>query len=43
MRHRFPSPWTAEHIPGGMKDATGPALAYVYALADDDTAKVPTI
>ena len=31
--HRFPAPWTAEQIPGGFKvvDATGQALAYVYA------------
>jgi hypothetical protein len=33
MPGRFPLPWTAERIPGGyvVKDATGQALAYVYA------------
>ena len=48
MRHRFTPPWTAERIPGGyvVKDATGQALAYVYARelkADADTAKVLTM
>ena len=30
---RFPAPWSVEQIPGGYKvlDATGQALAYVYA------------
>ena len=45
MVRRFKPPWTAERIPGGyvVKDATGQALAYVYARetkADADTAKV---
>jgi len=45
---RFPSPWTAERIPGGyvVKDATGQSLAYVYARetrAEADTAKVLTM
>jgi hypothetical protein len=45
---RFPSPWTSEQIPGGyvVKDATGQALAYVYARekkAQADTAKVLTM
>ncbi len=45
---RFPAPWTAEQIPGGyvVKDATGQALAYVYARATKakaDTAKVLTM
>ena len=45
MARRFKSPWTAERIPGGyvVKDATGQALAYIYARdtkADADTAKV---
>jgi hypothetical protein len=45
---RFPSPWTAERIPGGyvVKDATGQALAYVYGRetkADAETAKVLTM
>jgi len=48
MPRRFPPPWTAEPIPGGFKvvDATGQALAYVYARetkAQADTAKVLTI
>jgi hypothetical protein len=48
MARRFPAPWTAEQIPGGFKvvDATGQALAYVYARetkAQADTAKVLTM
>ena len=48
MARRFPTPWTAERIPGGyvVKDATGQSLAYVYARetrADADTAKVLTM
>ena len=48
MPRRFKPPWTAERIPGGyvVKDATGQALAYVYARenrADADTAKVLTM
>jgi hypothetical protein len=33
MPRRFAPPWTTERIPGGyvVKDATGQALAYVYA------------
>ena len=33
MARRFPAPWLAEQIAGGyvVKDATGQALAYVYA------------
>jgi hypothetical protein len=33
MLRRFKPPWVAERIPGGyvVKDATGQALAYVYA------------
>ena len=47
MSRRFPPPWTVERIPGGykVKDATGQALAYVYARetrADADIAKVLT-
>jgi hypothetical protein len=32
---RFPAPWRADKIPGGyfVRDATGHALAYVYASA----------
>jgi hypothetical protein len=48
MPRRFMPPWTAERIPGGyvVRDATGQALAYVYARetkADADTAKVLTM
>ena len=48
MARRFKPPWTAERIPGGyvVKDATGQALAYIYARdtkADAHTAKVPTM
>jgi hypothetical protein len=48
MVRRFPPPWTSEQIPGGyvVKDATGQALAYVYAgetKAQADTAKVLTM
>jgi hypothetical protein len=48
MPRRFPPPWTVERIPGGfvVKDATGQALAYVYARekrADADIAKVLTM
>ncbi len=32
-RRRFPAPWRAERIPGGIvvQDANGLALAYLYA------------
>jgi hypothetical protein len=48
MARRFPAPWRAEQIPGGFKvvDATGQALAYVYARdtkAQADTAKMLTM
>jgi hypothetical protein len=48
MARRFPAPWSAEQIPGGYKvvDATGQALAYVYARdskAQADIAKVLTM
>lgn len=48
MPRRFPPPWTVEQIPGGFKvlDATGQALAYVYAretAAQADVAHVLTI
>jgi len=50
MPRRFKPPWTPtpERIPGGyvVKDATGQALAYVYARetrAEADTAKVLTM
>ena len=46
MPRRFKPPWVAESIAGGyaVRDATGQALAYVYARetrADADTANVP--
>jgi hypothetical protein len=33
IRERFPPPWRLEEVPGGYRvnDATGTALAYVYA------------
>jgi hypothetical protein len=45
---RFPPPWKAERLPGGyvVRDATGQALAYVYAReskAQADTARVVTM
>jgi K+/H+ antiporter YhaU regulatory subunit KhtT len=48
LRRRFPTPWTAERIPGGyvVKDADGNALAYVYGRETKeqaDTAKVLTM
>jgi hypothetical protein len=48
LPRRFPAPWSAEQIPGGYKvvDATGQALAYVYARetkAQADTAKMLTM
>jgi hypothetical protein len=48
MPRRFPSPWTAEQIPGGylVKDATGQSIAYVYARetkTQADAAKVLTM
>ena len=48
MARRFPAPWTAQETPGGYKvvDATGQALAYVYARETKqqaDTAKVLTM
>ena len=48
MPRRFAPPWSVERIPRGyvVKDATGQALAYVYARetkADADTAKMLTM
>jgi hypothetical protein len=45
---RLPAPWSAQEIPGGYKvvDATGQALAYVYARetkAQADVAHVLTM
>jgi hypothetical protein len=41
----FKSLWSAERMPGGyvIKDVTGQALAYVWGLAEGDTAKVLTM
>ena len=43
MPRRFKPPWTAERIPGGyvVKDATGQALAYVYARESKAEANRP--
>jgi hypothetical protein len=37
---RFPTPWTAETIPGGFKvcDANGQSLAYVYSRENPNDA-----
>ena len=37
---RFPTPWTVEKIPGGLKavDANGQSLAYVYSREMPDDA-----
>ncbi len=48
MTRRFKPPWSAEPIPGGfvVKDASGQALAYVYARetkAQAEIAKVLTM
>ena len=48
MPRRFKPPWNVERIPGGyvVKDATGQALAYVYARENETaagTAKVLTM
>ena len=45
MTRRFPAPWTVEEIPGGFKvlDATGQALAYVYARESDSDARIAKV
>jgi hypothetical protein len=46
VKRRLPPPWTVELIPGGLNDASGQSLAYVYGRetrADADTAKVLTM
>ena len=42
MTRRFPATWSVEQIPGGFKviDATGQALAYVYARDTAESANV---
>ena len=38
---RFPPPWHADPVPGGyvVRDANGPALAYLYARENDAEAR----
>jgi hypothetical protein len=38
---RFPSPWSADKIPGGyvVRDANGQALAYIYSRDNEDEAR----
>jgi hypothetical protein len=42
---RFPSPWTVEKIPGGLKvvDANGQSLAYVYSREDPADARMAKV
>jgi len=42
---RFPAPWKAEAIPGGfvVKDASGQALAYVYARENQHDAGIAKV
>lgn len=42
---RFPPPWQVEEIPGGFKvvDATGRALAYVYARETREQADIAKV
>ena len=42
---RFPAPWQVEQTPGGYKvlDATGQALAYVYARETQQQAKIAKV
>jgi hypothetical protein len=44
MTRHFPAPWTVERTDGGFKivDATGQALAYVYARDTAESANVAT-
>jgi hypothetical protein len=45
MTRRFPPPWSVEQIPGGYKvlDATGQALAYVYARETKAAAEIAKV
>ena len=45
MTRRFPGPWTVEQTPGGFKvlDASGQALAYVYARDNDSDAQIAKV
>ena len=42
---RFPSPWTVETIPGGLKvcDANGQSLAYVYSRENPNDAHMAKV
>ena len=43
--HRFPTPWTVEKIPGGLKvcDANGQSLAYVYSRENPNEARMAKV
>ena len=45
MTRRFPPPWIVEPIPGGFKvrDATGQALAYIYARENETSAQAAKV
>ena len=45
MTRRFPALWTVEQTPGGFKvlDASGQALAYVYARDNDSDAQIAKV
>ena len=45
MTRRFPPPWQVEQIPGGFKviDASGQALAYVYARETPEQASIAKV
>ena len=45
MTGRFPPPWQVEQIPGGFKviDASGQALAYVYARETPEQASIAKV
>ncbi len=45
MTRRIPAPWIVEPIPGGFKvrDATGQALAYVYARENEANAQAAKV
>ena len=42
---RFPTPWTVESIPGGLKvcDAKGESLAYVYSRENSSDAHMAKV
>jgi hypothetical protein len=45
LPRRFPSPWQVEQTPGGFKvsDASGQALAYVYARETEAEANIAKV